>query len=73
MSLAFERVKELRHPLIPADAGIKALPKCADFQWGKGWFPASAGTNGVAVAALRQFLHMHLRGDERMVVLADLP
>ena len=31
---------------------------------GKGWVPASAGTNGAAVAAVRQFLHTLFRGDE---------
>ena len=36
----------LPHPLIPADAGIQTLPSCMDFQWGKVWVPASAGTNG---------------------------
>ena len=29
---ADERVKELPHPLIPADAGIQTLPNCMNFQ-----------------------------------------
>jgi hypothetical protein len=41
-----ERVKKLPRPLIPADAGIQALPNCTDVQWGKGWVPASARTSG---------------------------
>ncbi len=41
-----ERVKELPHPLIPADVGNQTLPYCMDVQWGKVWIAASAGTSG---------------------------
>jgi len=48
--------KELQHPLIPADAGIQTLPNCMDVQWGKGWVPASAGTNGWRSSSFISFL-----------------
>ena len=36
---ADESVRELSHPLIPADAGIQTLPNCTDFQWAKAGSP----------------------------------
>ena len=53
----YERVKELPHPLIPADAGTQTLPNCMDVQWGKGWFPASAGMSGWRGSPFISFLH----------------
>ena|SRR5215471_17954783 len=50
-------LKKSPHPLIPADAGIQTLPKTPAIRWGKGWIPASAGTNV-------RFLHKLLRGRE---------
>jgi hypothetical protein len=52
---AIGRSQELPHPLIPADAGIQTLPNGMDFQWGKGWIPASAGMSGGEAGGFRQF------------------
>jgi hypothetical protein len=52
---ASERVKELPHPLIPAEAGIQTLPNRTDVLWGKVWIPASAGMSGWRTSSLIRF------------------
>ena len=43
---AYERVKELPHPLIPADAGIQTLPNCTDVYGAKAGSPRPRGRAG---------------------------
>ena len=40
---ADEPVKELPHPLVPADAGTQTLQSCPDFQWAKSGSPRPRG------------------------------
>jgi hypothetical protein len=77
-------VKDLPHPLIPADAGIQTLPNCTDFGSGKAWVPASAGTSGCGTALLislkkiefvlaKMEVFTHLRGKGAAAAAAPAP
>src|SRR5260370_36878066 len=71
-SPAFEPVKELPNPLIPADAGIQTLPNCTDFQRAKAGSPRPRGRADGATPLLRQFPSQALSRGRAGVPFGDL-